>query len=107
MAEGLKRTWGNSLNSSVAPGKLNLATSGVLLLTFMTIKPFQFRFSDTQAYHVRAPEYLVNMWTGTNGPFLCRRMQTGRMAPFISALNVKSDHNLWVSLNTQPAKSSA
>ena len=50
VAEGLKRTWGNLWNYSVAPGKLNLAISGVILLTFMTIKP--------QAYQFRAPEYL-------------------------------------------------
>ena len=49
---------GVSFNCCVASGKLALATSGVILLTFMTIKPFQFRFSDTHAYQFRAPEYL-------------------------------------------------
>ena len=58
VAEKLKRTWGNLWNYSVASGKLNLAISGVILLTFMTINPFQYRFSDTQAYQIRAPEYL-------------------------------------------------
>ena len=58
VAEGSKRTWGNLWNYSVASGKLYLAISGVILLTFMTINPFQYRFSDTQVYQIRALEYL-------------------------------------------------
>ena len=38
----LKRTWDISMNYSVASGKLNLAFSGVTLLTFMMIHLYQF-----------------------------------------------------------------
>merc|ERR1719183_127283 len=41
----LKRTWDISINYTIASGKLNLAMSGVLLLTFMTIHLFQFRLA--------------------------------------------------------------
>ena len=44
LAEALKKTWDNSLNYSATSRKLNLAISGVIWLTFMTINPFQFRF---------------------------------------------------------------
>jgi len=64
VAVALKRTWDISLNYSVASGKLNMAISGVTLLTFMTIHLFQFRFGDTQPYQLCAPEYLVNIWPG-------------------------------------------
>jgi len=45
----------------VASGKLNLAFSGVALLTFMTIHLFQFRFGETQQYMVRPPPYFINV----------------------------------------------
>jgi cytochrome b involved in lipid metabolism len=57
---GLKRTWDISINYTVASGKLNLAFSGILLLTFMTIHLFQFRFGDTQMYDICPPPYLIN-----------------------------------------------
>merc|ERR1712107_49111 len=44
---------------------LNLAISGLMLLTFMTIHLFQFRFGDTEQfgpYYVRPPPYLINFW---------------------------------------------
>merc|ERR1712127_790391 len=44
---------------------LNLAMTGLMLLTFMTIHLFQFRFGDTDqfgAYYIRPPQYLVNFW---------------------------------------------
>merc|ERR1712118_229346 len=47
---GLKRTWDINLNYTVASGQLNLAITGVLLLTFMTIHLFQFRFGATEPY---------------------------------------------------------
>merc|ERR1719440_1100421 len=56
----LKRTYDISLKSTVASGKLNLAFSGVTLLTFMTIHLFQFRFGVTQPYAICPPPYLVN-----------------------------------------------
>jgi len=57
----LKRTWDISINYTMASGKLNLAMSGIALLTFMTIHLFQYRFGDTQLYYIRPPPYLVNV----------------------------------------------
>jgi len=57
---GLKRTADISVNMTMSSGKLNLAFSGLALLTFMTIHLFQFRFGDTQMYMVRPPPYLIN-----------------------------------------------
>lgn len=64
---GLKRTWDMklALAKSQGPGVLNLAISGLMLLTFMTIHLFQFRFGDTDQfgpYYVRPPPYLINFW---------------------------------------------
>jgi len=56
----IKRTWDISLNYTVASGQLNLAITGVLLLTFMTIHLFQFRFGATEPYLVRPPPYMIN-----------------------------------------------
>merc|ERR1719487_2045632 len=58
----LKRTYDISLNMTVASGKLNLAFSGVMLLTFMTIHLFQFRFGVTQPYMIRPPPYFINFY---------------------------------------------
>merc|ERR1712048_678391 len=72
----LKRTWEISINYTIASGKMNLAISGVALLTFMTIHLFQFRFGDTQDYELCPPPYLVNVkglltlslfWVGYEG----------------------------------------
>merc|ERR1712032_204741 len=44
---------------------LNLAITGLMLLTFMTIHLFQFRFGDTDQfgpYFIRPPPYLINFW---------------------------------------------
>merc|ERR1712066_95136 len=55
---------------------MNLAISGVALLTFMTIHLFQFRFGETQPYKICPPPYLVNVkglltlslfWVGYEG----------------------------------------
>jgi len=59
----LKRTWDISLNMSVASGKMNLAISGVCLLTFMTIHLFQFRFGLTDTFQLCVPPYYVNVMT--------------------------------------------
>merc|ERR1711920_976143 len=64
---GLKRTWDMKLALVKSQGfsALNLAISGLMLLTFMTIHLFQFRFGDTDQfgpYFVRPPPYLVNFW---------------------------------------------
>jgi len=64
---GLKRTWDMKLALAKSQGisVLNLAISGLMLLTFMTIHLFQFRFGDTEQfgpYFVRPPPYLINFW---------------------------------------------
>merc|ERR1712012_1064824 len=59
----LKRTWDISLGYPVSSGKLNLAITGIALLTFMTVHLFQFRFGETQPYKLCPPPYLVNLWT--------------------------------------------
>merc|ERR1712019_251408 len=41
VAVALKRTWEGTINMKVSSGALNLALSGVCLLTFMTIHLFQ------------------------------------------------------------------
>merc|ERR1712048_1441446 len=56
----LKRTWEISIKSTVSSGKLNMAISGILLLTFMTIHLFQFRFGDTRMYNLCAPPWFIN-----------------------------------------------
>jgi len=59
----LKRTWDISINYTIASGKLNLAISGITLLTFMTIHLFQFRFGETQPFALCPPPYLINFKT--------------------------------------------
>merc|ERR1712032_450614 len=64
---GLKRTWDMKLALVKTQGfsALNLAISGSMLLTFMTIHLFQFRFGDTEQfgpYMIRPPPYLINFW---------------------------------------------
>jgi len=64
---GLKRTWDMKLALVKSQGvrALNLAISGLMLLVFMTIHLFQFRFGDTDQfgpYYVRPPPYLINFW---------------------------------------------
>jgi len=58
----LKRTWDMKLKMGIMSGALNLAITGVILLTFMTIHLFQFRFGDTVSYYIRPPPYLINFW---------------------------------------------
>merc|ERR1712187_532394 len=59
----LKRTWDISLSYSISSGKLNLAISGITLLTFMTIHLFQYRFGDTENFYICPPKYLINLFT--------------------------------------------
>merc|ERR1712066_1152999 len=62
---GLKRTWDMKLGLGIKSGHLNLAITGLALLTFMTIHLFQFRFGDTEQfgpYMVRPPPYLINFY---------------------------------------------
>eukprot|EP00397_Hematodinium_sp_SG-2012_P007267 GEMP01007309.1.p1 GENE.GEMP01007309.1~~GEMP01007309.1.p1 ORF type:complete len:967 (+),score=138.71 GEMP01007309.1:60-2903(+) len=57
---GLKRTWDITANYTLKSGKLNLAISGVILLTYMVIHLFQFRFGATDPYKICVPPYLLN-----------------------------------------------
>merc|ERR1711976_647265 len=57
---GLAKTWGRiGSKGSIIDGNLNLGMTGVVLLVFMTIHLFQFRFGATQDYFLRPPPYLV------------------------------------------------
>jgi succinate dehydrogenase hydrophobic anchor subunit len=62
---GLKRTWDQKLALVKTQGLsvLNLAMTGLMLMTFMTIHLFQFRFGDTDQfgpYYIRPPQFMVN-----------------------------------------------
>merc|ERR1712151_91934 len=64
---GPKRTWDQKLAliKTGGIGVLNLAITGIMLLTFMTIHLFQFRFGDTDQfgdYMIRSPPWLINFW---------------------------------------------
>jgi len=64
---GLKRTWDMKLSLVKTSGLsvLNLAISGLMLMTFMTIHLFQFRFGDTEQfgpYYIRPPPFLINFY---------------------------------------------
>ena len=59
MALPLWRTQEHIDDYSVVSGKLNMAISRAVSLTFMTVHPFQFSFGDTQA-----EQYLVNICAG-------------------------------------------
>ncbi|CAK0848791.1 unnamed protein product [Prorocentrum cordatum] len=63
VAVGLKRTWDISINYTIASGKLNIAISGITLLTFMSIHFFQLRFGDTQPFELCPPPCLINVAT--------------------------------------------
>merc|ERR1712190_575000 len=60
---GLKRTWDMKLTMGIKSGQLNLAITGLCLLSFMTIHLFQFRFGYTDQfgpYYVNPPRFLIN-----------------------------------------------
>jgi hypothetical protein len=62
---GMKRSWdkkGMIKTAGVFP-TMNLAVSGIMLGTFMTIHLFQFRFGDTTQYFIRPPPMLIS-WYG-------------------------------------------
>merc|ERR1711871_504380 len=65
MFVGLRRSWdkkGMAKSAGLFP-TMNLALSGVMLGTFMTIHLFQFRFADTLQYYIRPPPMLIS-WYG-------------------------------------------
>merc|ERR1719272_2724912 len=51
----------NFHKTKMIAGKMNLAISGVMLLTFMTIHLFQFRFGETVEFMLCPPPYLINL----------------------------------------------
>merc|ERR1711967_186183 len=53
VAIALKRTWDISINYTIASGKLNLAFSGITLLTFMMIHLFWVGYEGCKATYVR------------------------------------------------------
>jgi len=57
----LRRTIDINLNKTLASGGLNMAISGCILLVFMVVHLFQFRFGATQPYKIRPPPYLINL----------------------------------------------
>jgi hypothetical protein len=64
MFVGVRRSWDKrslAKSSGLFP-TMNLALSGVMLGTFMTIHLFQFRFGDTMQYYIRPPPMLISMY---------------------------------------------
>merc|ERR1712050_169535 len=57
----LKRTYESSINFKISDGKMNLAISGITLLSFMSVHLFQFRFGVTHPYAICTPPYLINL----------------------------------------------
>merc|ERR1712216_61618 len=57
----LKRTLDITSGYPLMSGKWNLALTGVVLLSYMIIHLFQFRFGATQPYQLRPPPYLINL----------------------------------------------
>merc|ERR1712216_1052032 len=56
----LKRTADFNIKQPVTSGALNMAISGVVLLSYMIVHLFQFRFGDTQPYKLRPPPLMIN-----------------------------------------------
>jgi hypothetical protein len=60
IAVALKRTMDFNIKQPVTSGALNMAISGVILLSYMVVHLFQFRFGDTQPYKLRPPPLMIN-----------------------------------------------
>ena len=56
----LKRTADFNIKQPITTGALNMAISGVVLLSYMIVHLFQFRFGDTQPYKLRPPPLMIN-----------------------------------------------
>ena len=76
----LKLTWDISVNYTIASGKLNLAISGITLLTFMCIHLFQFRFGETHNFKLCPPPHFVILGTLSSTASTCSGW-THRAAP--------------------------
>ena len=57
---GLVRTWDQKLSTGLMSGHLNLAITGSMLLTVITIHLFQSHFEDAEPLVLRPPPTLVN-----------------------------------------------
>ena len=60
--ERRKRTWDQKVSCGLLGGQLDLGITGLMLLMFMTIHFFQFRFADTGNYYLSSPPTLINWW---------------------------------------------
>ena len=59
---GLERTWDQKLSPGLMSGQLNLAITGLMLLTVITIHLFQSRFEDTEPLVLRPRPTLINWY---------------------------------------------
>ena len=59
---GLERTWDQERSPGLMSGQLNLAITGLMLLT-VTIHLFLFRFADTEPRTLRSPPTLINWYS--------------------------------------------
>ena len=57
---GLERTWDQERSPGLMSGQLNLAITGLMLLTVITIHLFLSRFADTEPRTLRSPSTLIN-----------------------------------------------
>merc|ERR1719156_507567 len=93
VAIALKRTYDITTGYSVTSGKWNLAITGILLLVYMTIHLFQFRFAATEAYGVRPPPFLIN-FEGIN-PFSSNFLHLFYVTdPAVAIVNVRDIYKL-------------
>ena len=60
---GLEGTWVQELSPGLMSGQLNLAITGLMLLTVITILLFLLRFADTEPRTLRSPPTLINWYS--------------------------------------------
>ena len=60
---GLERTWDQELSLGLMSGQLNLAITGLMLLTVIPIHLFLFRKADTEPRTLRSPPTLINWYS--------------------------------------------
>ena len=59
---GLERTWDQERSPGLMSGHLNLAITGLMFLTVITILLFPSRFADTEPRTLRSPPTLINWY---------------------------------------------
>merc|ERR1712048_1432191 len=109
----MKRTWDSKLAMGLKSGQLNLAISGLMLLTFMTVHLFQFRFGDTAVfgpYYIRPPPYLINLWGIINlnnfNLFWTDAPCDKHIREWVCATSTNSSSRFWVTSTGPPSTSS-